>query len=202
MKELMKKIEELEESVKKYEDKSPEEIKKELIEAFKKSEAGKILQKQADKLEEKLKELRDVVKNKVDLSKLKKIKDKIQDKAEENEKISEYIEKIKSLNKVLKTIIESKAFNKTTNNIKDYIKGIDFKDIITILKEVKNVNVSQEIENAKRIKELTEEINSIYESDPLVNIFKKLNNEKRLLSKVENKKGNKRLINKKRAFNK
>ena len=192
MKELMKKIEELEESVKKYEDKSPEEIKKELIEAFKKSEAGKILQKQADKLEEKLKELRDVVKNKVDLSKLKKIKDKIQDKAEENEKISEYIEKIKSLNKVLKTIIESKAFNKTTNNIKDYIKGIDFKDIITILKEVKNVNVSQEIENAKRIKELTEEINSIYESDPLVNIFKKLNNEKRLLSKVENKKGNKK----------
>lgn len=192
MKELMEKIEELKESVKKYEDKSPEEIKKELIEAFKKSEAGKILQKQADKLEEKLKELRDVVKNKVDLSKLKKIKDKIQDKAEENEKISEYIEKIKSLNKVLKTIIESKAFNKTTNNIKDYIKDIDFKDIIAILKEVKNVNVSQEIENAKRIKELTEEINSIYESDPLVNIFKKLNDEKRLLSKVENKKGNKK----------
>ena len=201
MKELLKKIEELEESAEKYKDKSPEEIKKEITEALKQSEAGKKLQEQAEKLKEKYKELTDVVKNKVDFSKLEKVKDKIQDSVEKNEKIAGYIDKIKKLSEILKSIYLSKVFNKASQNIKNSIKDIDFDDIITIFKEVKNVNVSQEIKNAKRIKELTEEINSIYESDPLVNIFMKtFNDKKRLLSKVENKKGIKKIKKKLRKL--
>ena len=201
LKDLLEKIEQLNKFAKEYEDKSPEEIRKGIIEAIKQSEMNKELQEKVDKLKEDCEKLIDAI-NKVNFATLKKINGKLAENVkEQKEKMEEYFGKIKGLSENLKKIYESKPFEKTREFINNLLDGIDFDLIISIMKDLKKVNVTQEVENAKRIKELTEEMNSIYESDPLVKIFMKvLKNKLRLLSQANKK--NKGIIKTKKKFRK
>ena len=167
---LPKTVEKIKELTKKYEDKSPEKIQKEIFEELKNSIIGKELKERYEKLKEKYEELYDII-NQVDLAQLEEIKGKIND-SEKIEKIGVYIGIIKALNETSDHTYYSDSFDKATKFIKNAIKNIDFAEIINITNEVQGMNgTTIEKENAEKMKKLMDEIQSMYDSLPLLNIF-------------------------------
>ena len=179
-------INKIKDILKKYEDKSINEINEEIKETIANSKFGKDLKEKQEKLKEIYEKLQKTFNEKIDLLKFENIKNKM----EENiDKMEDFIENMNILNEKLKVVYDRISSSKVLAFIKRAINNIDFTSIIDSMKKVKTqeINISQEIENVKRVKELTDELQSIYDSDPLIDIFLKLKKRNRLLSEKQKK---------------
>lgn len=141
------------------------------------------------KLYDKLKTSVISLSDKIDIEKLEKIKEKLEEtNSDVKEKLkidqikadlNQYIEKAKTIKENLEKLSKSNDFKSLTeniNNLKVVVQDVDFLELLNLFKTINTaqINVTQEINNIKRLKELSDEMQSIYESSGLLQNAKSL----------------------------
>ena len=174
--ELYKKIQEEIENLKNelgsfkemYKDKTLLEINDAIKKELKDINATDLLGNQLNKL----KNINNKIKNLLKKMNLDKLKEAIKNEQSKN-RLDVFLTRIQKLNEKLLSLHKSKTLNRTLTAIKNLITRLNFSNTIEILKLLNHseINPKQEIENIKRIKNLTDEIKEIMDSSPLINIF-------------------------------
>ena len=198
--ELSKNIQQLIENLKKdlgsfkdiYEGKTLLEITDAIKKEMKEFDTTGLLDGEMSKLKNIYNKIQDVLKNS-NLNKLKDIPKQIKVINDQSKKqLETFYARIKKLQGKLGSLPKSKTLNRTLTAIKNLITKLDFSKTIKLLQSVNisEINPKQEIENIKKIQNLTKQIKDIMDSSPLVNIFgqilfqnlnRKLSEKKRIL---------------------
>ena len=179
--ELNKKIQEAIENLKNelgsfkemYKDKTLLEITDAIKKELKDINSTDLLGNQLNKLKNINNKIKNILK-KMNLDKLKEATKQINIINEQSKnQINVFFTRIEKLNEKLVSLPKSKTLNRTLTAIKKLITKLNFSKTIEILKSLNasEINPKQEIENIKRIKNLTDEIKEIMDSSPLINIF-------------------------------
>ena len=175
-----------------YEGKTLLEITDAIKKEMKEFDTTGLLDGEMSKLKNIYNKIQDVLKNS-NLNKLKDIPKQIKVINDQSKKqLETFYARIKKLQGKLGSLPKSKTLNRTLTAIKNLITKLDFSKTIKLLQSVNisEINPKQEIENIKKIQNLTKQIKDIMDSSPLVNIFgqilfqnlnRKLSEKKRIL---------------------
>ena len=176
-----------------YKDKPMKDIVNEMKEKIKDfGENNEFMESQPEfikKIYEKIKSSIIALADKIDVEKLEKIKEQLEKKtADAKDKLqldqikadlNEYIQKAKSIKENLQKLSQSDSFkslNDTIFNLKAEFQTIDFLELLNLFRAIDNakINVEQEIDNIKRLKELSDEMEEIYSSSIVLQKIKGL----------------------------
>ena len=176
-----------------YKDKPMKDIVNEMKEKIKDfGENNEFMESQPEfikKIYEKIKSSIIVLADKIDVEKLEKIKEQLEKKtADAKDKLqldqikadlNEYIQKAKTIKENLQKLSQSDSFkslNDTISNLKAEFQTIDFLELLNLFRAIDNakINVEQEIDNIKRLKELSDEMEEIYSSSIVLQKIKGL----------------------------
>ena len=93
--------------------------------------------------------------------------------------LNDFILKAKTIKENLQKLSKSdsaKSLKDTINNLKEELQTIDFTELLNLFRAIENaqINVEQEIDNLKRLKELSDEMEQIYSSSIVLQKIKGL----------------------------
>ena len=176
-----------------YKDKPMKDIVEEMKEKIKDfDENSKFMESQPEfikKIYETIKSSITALADKIDVEKLEKIKEQLEKKsADVKDKLqidqmkadlNDFILKAKTIKENLQKLSKSdsaKSLKDTINNLKEELQTIDFTELLNLFRAIENaqINVEQEIDNLKRLKELSDEMEQIYSSSIVLQKIKGL----------------------------
>ena len=194
LEEIKKKIEEdvnkFEEQLKDFieKNKNLDDIKESLLEKleeFNEKHLNKTSKERLEELKEAIKKVNDRIIQFINKEELEAMVGKIK-KPEVKDLVNKLIENVKSVDEKIKN---NSPIKDISDSLLKNLEVIDGLGIIKTLREIKNADIDaqKELENAKRLKELAEEMQDIYDSSPLMQIIGKLIIKTRVLEMKDKK---------------
>ena len=192
----VKKIEEeLKDLVEKNKDKNLDDLKESLLEKlkeFNEKYLDKTPKERLEELKENIKKVNDRIIEFINKEELETMVGKIE-RPEVKDLINKLIENVKSVNEKIKN---NNPLKDISDSVLKSLEAIDALGVIKAIREIKaeEIDVQKEIENAKRLKELAEEMQDIYDTSPLMRIIGKLIVKTRVLEMKDKKRKVKKVL--------